>query len=286
MYFSQNIKLLRKRRNRTQDVVSGELGFSRSTLNSYENGIVINPTLEALVSFSKYFRVSIDTMIKVNLAQLSESQLSEIEKGYDVYMTGGKLRVLATTIDSLNRENIEVVPLKAKAGYTAGYNDPQYISALPTFQLPFLSSERKYRAFQIDGYSMLPIQHGSWIIAEFVQDWRDVKDGSAYIVVTKDEGIVFKIVYNQTRKQKNFLLRSLNTSYEPFEVPVNEVIEIWKFINFISSELPEPESTQDQLSKMVMQLQSDISSIKASAGGTLRQAPGPVVKEKSKQRKK
>ncbi|MBK6639961.1 MAG: LexA family transcriptional regulator [Bacteroidia bacterium] len=270
MYFSQNIKLLRKRRNRTQDVVSGELGFSRSTLNSYENGIVINPTLEALVSFSKYFRVSIDTMIKVNLAQLSESQLSEIEKGYDVYMTGGKLRVLATTIDSLNRENIEVVPLKAKAGYTAGYNDPQYISALPTFQLPFLSSERKYRAFQIDGDSMLPIQHGSWIIAEFVQDWRDVKDGSAYIVVTKDEGIVFKIVYNQTRKQKNFLLRSLNTSYEPFEVPVNEVIEIWKFINFISSELPEPESTQEQLSKMVMQLQSDISEIKASAGGKKR----------------
>ncbi|MFM7176264.1 MAG: helix-turn-helix transcriptional regulator [Bacteroidota bacterium] len=41
MYFPGNIKLLRKRRNRTQDVVAGELGFSRSTLNSYENGIVV-----------------------------------------------------------------------------------------------------------------------------------------------------------------------------------------------------------------------------------------------------
>ncbi|MFM7900757.1 MAG: helix-turn-helix domain-containing protein, partial [Bacteroidota bacterium] len=84
MYFPGNSKLLRKRRNRTQDVVAGELGFSRSTLNSYENGIVVNPTIEALIGFSKYFKVSIDTLVKVDLTSLSESQLSELERGYDV----------------------------------------------------------------------------------------------------------------------------------------------------------------------------------------------------------
>ena len=267
MHFANNIKLLRKRRHRTQEVVAHELNISRSTLNSYENGIVVNPTVEALISFSKYFRLSIDTLIKMDLARLSESQLSEIERGYDIYVTGGKLRVLATTVNSENNENIEVVPLRAKAGYTAGYNDPEFISTLPTFQLPFLSQERKYRAFQIDGDSMLPIKHGSWIIAEFVQDWRDVHDGHAYIVVTKEDGIVFKIMFNQVRKHKNFLLRSLNPEYKPFEVPANEVIEIWKFINYISAEMPEPMSTQEQLNKMVMQLQSDVSAIKASAGG-------------------
>lgn len=266
MYFASNIKLLRKRRNRTQDVVANELGVSRSTINSYENGIIVNPTVEALVAFSKYFRVSIDTLIKTDLEKLSESQLSELEKGYDVYMTGGKLRVLATTVDSMNRENIEVVPLRAKAGYTAGYNDPEFISTLPTFQLPFLSQDRKYRTFQIDGDSMLPIRHGSWIVAEFVQDWRDVRDGSAYIVVTKDDGIVFKVVYNQSKKFRNFLLRSLNPAYEPYEVPVNEVLEIWKFINFISGELPEPETTQDQISKMVMKLQQEMEAVRAKVG--------------------
>ena len=267
MYFPGNIKLLRKRRNRTQDIVAGELGFSRSTLNSYENGIVVNPTIEALIGFSKYFKVSIDTLVKVDLTSLSESQLAELERGYDVYVTGAKLRVLASTVNADNEDNIEVVPLKAKAGYTAGYNDPEFINKLPVFQLPFLSRERKYRAFQIDGDSMLPIPHGSWIIAEFVHDWRDVKDGNAYIVVTREDGLVFKVVYNQLRKQKNFLLRSLNAAYEPYEVSVNEVVEMWKFINYISSDMPGPESTQDQLSKLVMQLQSDISQIKASAGG-------------------
>lgn len=267
MYFPGNIKLLRKRRNRTQDIVAGELGFSRSTLNSYENGIVVNPTIEALIGFSKYFKVSIDTLVKVDLTSLSESQLAELERGYDVYVTGAKLRVLTSTVNADNEENIEVVPLKAKAGYTAGYNDPEFINKLPVFQLPFLSRERKYRAFQIDGDSMLPIPHGSWIIAEFVHDWRDVKDGNSYIVVTREDGLVFKVVYNQLRKQKNFLLRSLNAAYEPYEVSVNEVVEMWKFINYISSDMPGPESTQDQLSKLVMQLQSDISQIKASAGG-------------------
>src|SRR5436190_19606830 len=117
MTFNNNIKLLRMRRSKTQDVVARELGMSRSTLNSYENGSVKNPTLDALMGFSKYFKVSIDTLVKVDLGKLSQFQLSELLKGNDVYITGSKLRVLATTVDSSNNENIEMVPLKAKAGY-------------------------------------------------------------------------------------------------------------------------------------------------------------------------
>ena len=123
MFFNTNIKILRNRRNRTQDVVSNELDISRSTLNSYENGSIKNPTLDALMAFSKYFKVSIDTLVKVDMSKLSGFQMSELEKGNDVYVTGSRLRVLATTVDSQNRENIEMVPLKAKAGYKAGIAD-------------------------------------------------------------------------------------------------------------------------------------------------------------------
>ena len=143
MIFNANIKLMRQRRKLTQDHVAGELGISRSTLNSYENGSVQNPTLEMLMSFSKYFRVSIDTLVKLDLSKLSEFQLSELERGHDVYVTGARLRVLATTVDSNNRENIEVVPIKAKAGYKNGFADPEFIQKLPTFQLPILFGDRK-----------------------------------------------------------------------------------------------------------------------------------------------
>ncbi|MBK8845021.1 MAG: LexA family transcriptional regulator [Bacteroidetes bacterium] len=256
--FSSNIKLLRTRKGRTQDVVANELGVSRSTLNSYENGSIKNPTLEALVQFSRYYKVSIDTLIKVNMEDLSESQLGELERGHDVYITGSRLRVLATTVDKNNRENIELVNHKAKAGYKAGYSDPDYIKRLPTFQLPILFSERKYRMFQISGDSMLPIPDKSYVIAEYVENWYDIKDGNAYVLLTLDEGIVFKVVHNQIKKKKNLLLQSLNSFYKPYAIEINEVKEVWKFCNYISSELPTPVRERDELFDKIMQLENTL----------------------------
>lgn len=264
MYFSSNIKLLRNRRKRTQDVVAGELNMSRSTLNSYENGSIKNPTLDALMLFSKYFRLSIDTMVKVDLCKLSEFQLSELERGNDVYVTGSRLRVLATTVDSQNRENIEVVPLKAKAGYKNGFADPEFIRKLPTFQLPLLLSDRKYRMFQITGDSMLPIPDKSWVIGEYLENWYDMKDGEAYIILTQEEGLVFKVVQNQLKKKKNVILKSLNTLYQPYELHVGEIREVWKFCNYLSSELPDNSFTKDDLLSKILHLEKEVKGIRES----------------------
>lgn len=262
MLFNQNIKLLRNRRGRTQDIVANELEISRSTLNSYENGSIKNPTLDALMMFSKYYRISIDTMVKVDLTKLSEFQLSELERGNDVYVTGSRLRVLATTVDSHNRENIEVVPLKAKAGYRNGYADPDFIKKLPTFQLPILFSERKYRMFQISGDSMLPIPDKSYVIGEYLENWYDIKDGDAYVILTQEDGIVFKIAYNQLRKKKNVLLKSLNTVYEPYEVLVGEIKEVWKFCNYISNQMPEITFTKDDVMEKLMKMEEEMRNLR------------------------
>ena len=136
MYFSSNIKFLRKHRGRTQDDVAFALHMKRSTLSGYENEVA-EPSLEALISFSKYFNVAIDTLVKVDLSTISESQLSQLERGYDVHLKGSNLRVLATTVSPDNNENIELVTEKAKAGYATGFADPEYIKVLPTFTMPF-----------------------------------------------------------------------------------------------------------------------------------------------------
>ncbi len=262
MYFNNNIKLLRQRRGRTQDIIAGELGISRSTLNSYENGSVVNPTLDALLSFSKYYKVSIDTLIKVDLTKLGEFQLSELERGHDVFVTGSRLRVLATTVDSNNKENIEVVPLKAKAGYKNGFADPEFIKKLPTFQLPILFNDRKYRMFQLNGDSMLPIPDKSWVIGEYVENFYDIKDGNAYVLLTMDEGIVFKIIYNHLKKQKSLELHSLNPVYHPYEVPANEVREVWRFCNYISSEIPESAWEKDKVIKRIERMETEMKELK------------------------
>jgi transcriptional regulator with XRE-family HTH domain len=266
MYFSSNIRILRKRKNRTQEVAAQALGFTRSTLNSYENGAITNPTVEALINFSTYFKVSIDTLIRIDMSKLSELQLRELELGHDAYVRGTKLRVLATTVDSKNRENIELVPVKAKAGYTAGYNDPEYIRNLPTFQLPFLSPDKKFRTFQISGDSMLPIPDKSYVTAEFVENWMEVKDGNAYIILTQDDGIVFKVVFNHISNMKKLLLKSLNPIYKPYEINISEVKEIWKFVNYISNELPETNFQNPKLSNTVAKIQSEMNKIKDLLG--------------------
>lgn len=239
MFLGSNIKLLRTRLGIKQEEMANDIGSTRSTINNYENVAVLNPTSEMVIAFSTYFNVSIDILYKTDLTKFSEKQLDDLTKGSDIYTTGSKLRVLATTIDSKNVENIELVSIRARAGYTVGYGDTEYLKKLPIFQLPFLNKERKYRAFQISGDSMLPIPDKSYIIAEFVPNLNEIKSSEAYIIITLDDGVVFKIVQNQLSKNKTLQLSSLNPYYKPYEVVINKVKEVWKFTHYISSQLPE-----------------------------------------------
>ncbi len=261
MYFSQNIKLLRKRRGKTQDDLAFALGLKRPTLSGYENAVA-EPGLEILLKFSSYFNIALDTLLKIDLSSLTESQLYQLEHGQDVYITGKDLRILATTVSQENEDNIELVPEKARAGYANGFSDPEFIGDLPVFQLPFLSPNRKYRTFQLNGDSMLPIPDKSWVTGEFVQDWNTILDGDACIILTRNDGIVFKIVENKIKKEGNFTLFSLNPVYEPYDVDVREIREVWKFVHFISSELPDPVMPHDELVKTVASLKHEVEHIK------------------------
>ncbi len=260
MYFNSNIKILRKRLGRTQDDIAFSLGMKRSTLSGYENGVA-QPGMEALMEFSRFFKISIDTLIKEDLSVLPESELSQLEKGYDVFITGSKLRILSATVDSDNNENIELVQETAKAGYRSGYADPEYIRVLPTFQLPFLSRDKKYRAFQVNGDSMLPVPDKSWVVAEFLQNWYNIRSDFPYVILTMDEGIVFKIVENRIESEQALRLHSLNTFYEPYDVPLKDIREVWKFVHFISSEIPQTNLPKDELLQTVKSIQKEVREI-------------------------
>jgi transcriptional regulator with XRE-family HTH domain len=261
MYFSSNLKLLRQRQNLSQEEMAGNLDITRSSLSGYENGTA-EPNFSTLIRISNYFDVSLDKLLKTDLSVLSDLQLEEIEKGYDIDLAGNKIRVLATTVDRDDNENIELVPEKARAGYMAGYSDPEFIKVLPTFNLPFLSRDKKYRTFTISGDSMPPVPSGAFVTGEYVQNWNSLKSGYPYILVMKEEGIVFKIVYNRIKENKTLQLVSTNPLYEPYEVDVRNVLEVWKFVNYISGELPDPSMEKDDLTTVVMNLQKEIRNIK------------------------
>ncbi|MFA8299637.1 MAG: XRE family transcriptional regulator [Hyphomicrobiales bacterium] len=260
MYFSSNIKLLRKRRKRTQEDVSSTLNLKRSTLSGYENNIA-QPNIQILMAFSDYFDMSIDTLVKVNLSNIPEFELRQLERGYDTFLEGSKMRVLATTIDQDNEENIELVSEKAKAGYKSGFADPEYIRVLPTFRMPFLSKQKKYRTFQISGDSMLPIPDSAFVTGEFLQNWKEMKSHDAYIILTREDGVVFKVVENKIELENKLTLHSLNKNYEPFDLPAADIREVWKFINYISPEVPQPHTTESELIDTVRSLEKQVREI-------------------------
>ncbi|HEX4886800.1 MAG TPA: LexA family transcriptional regulator [Luteibaculaceae bacterium] len=227
MHIHSNLKILRTRRGRTQAELAEALGMTRSQIAGYEHAI--NPTIDALLKLSDYFQVTVDTLLKADLSNYSEFQLSEIDRGMDVYINGNKLRVLATAVDSQNNDLIEVVSAKAKASYAAGFADPEYVGDLPRMSIPFLNPGRKYRVFQIDGDSMLPIPDRAYVTCEYVDDWFSIRDGEKYVVVTQRDGVVFKLVYNQIKSTGKLLLCSSNPIYAPFEVEIQEVKEVWAY---------------------------------------------------------
>ena len=91
-----------------------------------------------------------------------------------------------------------------------------------------------------------------------MQDFYDLKNGQASIVVTRDEGIVFKLLENEIEEKRSLKLISLNTQYEPYDVPVTEIKEIWKFVCYLNTEIPEPEPDMQKLMKQIEHMQSDI----------------------------
>lgn len=244
IFFAGNIKFLRERKKLSQESLAAQLGLTRAKLAAIEAGNTKSPQPEDYLNFSEFFKISIDTLLKIDLSRLGELKLRELEAGNDVYIRGGNLRVLAISVDRSNNENVEYVPVKAKAGYMAGYNDPEFIATLPKYSLPNLPAQGTFRIFPSTGDSMLPVPEGSDIVAQYVADWTVLKPDTPCIVILKgQQDFVFKMV--TINDNGSILLKSQNTIYQPYTVSADDVLEIWKFYAYTSRHFPEaqPEMT-------------------------------------------
>lgn len=253
IFFAENLKFLRKRKKISQEALSEILGMTRAKLAALESGFTKAPQPEDFIKFSQYYKISIDSLLQIDLAKLGAFKLKELEAGNDVYMTGSKIRVLAITVNKENKENMEYVPIKAKAGYMDGYADPEFISSLPRFTMPNLPRGQTFRMFPTKGDSMLPIPEGSDIVGEYVQNWQELKPRTPCIVILKNaQDFVFKMVTVQDNSQ--LLLESLNKSYHPYTVAASDVVEIWKFYSYQTRILPEPPTDLDEVKRLIEKL--------------------------------
>jgi len=240
----QNLKFLRKQKGWTQQEFADKLGIKRSLLGAYEEERA-EPRTEVLELVSDMFRVSIDDLLRRDVGSQKESFLEKRRQ-----------QKLGT-----NRQQIEFVPVKAAAGYLAGYNDDEFIEELNTFTLPMLGAGN-YRAFEIAGDSMLPVSSGSVIVCHKVDGWEDIKNNETYVVVTTREGIVFKRVLKSNRSKVKVTLMSDNPQFEPYAVGMDEILELWQTDAIINKVGQQSRMSVNHLADMVSHLQEQVSMLK------------------------
>jgi transcriptional regulator with XRE-family HTH domain len=263
MFFGKNLRYLREKNGKpSQEKLGKQLGITRSAISSYEDGRA-EPKFDTLNNIANHFNITVDQLLNIDLSKLSDEALLQ-KKDLDKYLKGENLRVLAITTDKKDNENIEFVPVKASAGYTTGYADSEYISDLPKYHLPFLPKGRTYRAFEVRGDSMLPLKPRSIVIGEYIEDFKSIKDGMVGIVVVRNlsEGIVLKKIYNRIAQYGTFVLKSANLAYAPYEIPAEDIIEIWKFAAYISKEFPEESAGIGELKDAFWRLEDEMRDIK------------------------
>lgn len=261
IFFAANIKFLRERRKMSQETLASGLGLTRAKLAAIEAGNTKSPQPEDYLNFSDFFKISIDTLLKIDLSKLGELKLRELEAGNDVYIRGGNLRVLAISVDKSNNENVEYVPVKAKAGYMAGYNDPEFIAGLPKYSLPNLPAQGTFRIFPSVGDSMLPVPEGADIVAQYIADWTDLKADTPCIVILKgQQDFVFKLT--TVNEEGTIRLKSLNPVYEPYTVEAADVMEIWRFYAYTSREFPEARPEMETVLAAIRNLEERVKELK------------------------
>lgn len=249
---ASNLKFLRRKKGLTQQQFADQMEIKRSSVGAYEEDRA-EPKYELLKKIAGFYELTMD--------ELAYEKIDEKWKPTPK-STASNLRVLSITVDDQDKENIELVPVKASAGYLNGYADPEYISDLPRFSLPIFQ-QGTYRAFEIKGDSMLPLPSGSFIIGEYVENWNDIKPGQTYVVVSLNDGVVYKRVGQKYKDERGLKLVSDNKEYDPYWVPSDEILEVWSAKGFLSTELPEPnpEPTLEALSSMMAQMQKTINSV-------------------------
>ena len=94
------------------------------------------------------------------------------------------------------------------------------------------------------------------------ENLKDIKDGHTYVVLTKQDGIVYKRIFNKVEEGGQLVLRSDNPSYPAYRVHAEDVMELWKAKLFISQASPKQDVSMEKLMTMMLDLQQEVLRLK------------------------
>ncbi len=247
---SENMRHLRGQQKYAQQKIADDLLITRGRYAKYEDGSS-EPPIEILIRLSKYYRISIDLLVGLDLSKYTLEKMMKLPDNRTI---------LPIAVDEKGENKIEIIPEKAQMGYLQGYSDPEYIEKLQTISLPFLRNG-KFRAFPATGDSMPPFKNGTFIVGKYVENVSDLKSNKTYIFITQNEGVVYKRFEKKTAR--NITVSSDNPLYKPYDIKLADLVEIWEYACSINTAEFENE-TLDMMTvkEMFLSLKKEIDLIK------------------------
>lgn len=200
------------------------------------------------------------------LRQFKINPLWLFGEGSNQYLATSNVSVIpkVVTVDANENENMVLVNAKAAAGYPQNIQDTTWYRQLPAFDIPLPEFRNAtYRGFQVEGDSMLPnLRPGEWVLAKAVESIQDVSANKMYVVVLHDAVLVKKLEKSPNGYKMSLI--SLNETYPPYEVDMQQIQELWQVNSKITFGLDATTETGllRQLQESMEELKSQIRSVK------------------------
>jgi len=217
---SQNVRHLRKSKNMTQNAVADYLGVGKAAVSGYESGKGY-PSFEKLVMLAELFGVSLDDLVYGELS----ADAGHVAEESQPYGSG---------------QRNYLVPVPARAGYSAGWDQQQYDQAT---QILVPGIEGEARTFEVEGDSMAPaLMSGDYAVCRPVRQAADIANGAIHVIVTNSTGIHCKYV---TVLADQILAIPANKQYKPYRIDKEDVKEVWRVVMKLSPSVYDPRIFSD-----------------------------------------
>ena len=204
-----NLKLLRKRRNLSQQEVADAVNVARSTYTQYETGKRL-PSIDVLTKLAEYFDSTVDYLLG------REEEPEPIGKPVDPAEFPPQTLIRQPLPDPENETALIPILGSVRAGYD--YIAEQEMLGWLKVEENFASLHRKAYALYVKGDSMAPeIHHNDIAICLPDQEIRD--NDVAVVCVNGDEGTVKRVRFDAD----GLTLLPANPRYKPHHYSAEDV---------------------------------------------------------------
>ena len=245
---TDRIKALLSHYNLNANSVTAKLGYS-TTSKMYKILQGAEPSFPTLVDFLKAFPavsgdwllLGVGPMVRegAELVPAAAPVHTKIAAPQQTEMNReAGLQVLTVTVDRDGEENMVLFPREVQAGYPSRMNDAVYLKDMKPYHLPGFEGGT-YRAFEVDGLSMAPtFDNRDIVVCSYVDRWHLLKPWECYVVVTAENLLLKRIGEVITDRRGTVELFSDNPGYDPYTLPVSDLVQIWQVRGYLSTAVP------------------------------------------------